>query len=273
MITELRQNEFHKLEYLLNEESCNLEIKSVVLGYNPGWIFVDEVNEPKSAIIWSKGIGGYYLIGKANDAFVNQLSDYFDTELIPRAQALGYNWVEMSGTHDTWNKKMEELFAVRDGYEKTYQRVYRYGDISAFHKNMPSLKEGAKIVAVSPELLQSPYKNMAFLKNNILEWWSDIETFFQKGIGYAVVYEGRIVTTCVTSFMSNTAMESHIMTDEKYRKNGFAKVAVHAFIEGCKEAGISTYWDCMDTNVGSYTLAEYFGYQLKYTYPLYSFKI
>lgn len=274
MITELKREEFYKINHLLDVETCNLEIKSVVHLNNPGWIFVDNTDYPKTAVVWSKGIRGFYLIGDENNSKFNQaLSIYFDDTLIPRAKELGYNRIEISGTSDIWNERMESVFGERQQFDKSYQYVYTYDDIKRFDLLQPKMESSAVVKKVNRELLENNYNNLAFLEGNILAWWDSIDAFLEKGIGYCIVFDNKIVTSCVTSFMGSDAMESHIETVEEYRKKGFARRAVYAFLMACKEKNISTYWDCMATNVGSYTIAEGLGYKRKFTYALYTFNI
>ncbi len=90
MIFELNQLLFSKASHLLNGELINLEIKAVVEGYNPGWVFVDNTENPETAMVWSKGIKGFYFIGDANNSdFNNNINLYIDEEILPRAQSMG----------------------------------------------------------------------------------------------------------------------------------------------------------------------------------------
>lgn len=90
MIFELNQLLFSKESHLLNGELINLEIKAVVEGYNPGWVFVDNIENPETAMVWSKGIKGFYFIGDANNSdFNNNVNLYIDEEILPRAQSMG----------------------------------------------------------------------------------------------------------------------------------------------------------------------------------------
>lgn len=50
MIVELNNDEFFKVMHMLNHNLINLEIKSVVYNFNPGWIFVDDPNSPQTAL-------------------------------------------------------------------------------------------------------------------------------------------------------------------------------------------------------------------------------
>lgn len=82
MIYELNRAQFLNISHLLNGELINLAIKAVVEGYNPGWIFVDNIENPKMAMIWSKGIKGFYFVGESNNLdFNNNINMYIDKEI------------------------------------------------------------------------------------------------------------------------------------------------------------------------------------------------
>jgi len=93
------------------------------------------------------------------------------------------------------------------------------------------------------------------------------------GVGFCIVYNDKIVSSCVSSFVTKKAMESHIVTVDGYRKRGFAKLAVKEFIRFCDIKNYTPYWDCMEDNFGSRALAEGLGYSKKYDYKLYSFEL
>ena len=50
----------------------NIEINAVLNGINPGWVFVNEQINPKTALLWSRGIEGFYFIGEPDNDQFNQ---------------------------------------------------------------------------------------------------------------------------------------------------------------------------------------------------------
>ncbi|WP_105616107.1 GNAT family N-acetyltransferase [Vallitalea okinawensis] len=271
---ELKKEQFHRIEHMLSVDKCNLEIKSVIALNNPGKVYVDNAREPKSAIIWSKGIGGYYLIGEENNpSFVKGLSQYFDEVIIPQSQDLDYNNIEISGTSEIWDDILEMTFDNRAGYHKSYQYVYQFQGLKDQEVKRPPLLDGAEVKRVDGHFLTSDVNNIDFVKNNILEWWASLDLYLEKGIGYCIVYDSKIVASCVTSFMAGDEMESHIETVEDYQRKGFAKYLIYEYLKDCKNKNLIPYWDCMATNIGSYKTAEWHGYKKAFEYPLFTFAI
>ena len=53
-------------------------MKSIVMHFSLGWIFIDDRDSPKTAMVWSKGMCGFYFIGDSDNNDFNEYSnDYF----------------------------------------------------------------------------------------------------------------------------------------------------------------------------------------------------
>ena len=99
------------------------EALAVIEGSNPGWIFADDPNNPRTALVWARGIEGFYLAGDTDStAFLDHLDDYVDRVLKPRLRDLGVTWFEISGGK-SWNPVIENTFAKRN-LESSQQWVY-----------------------------------------------------------------------------------------------------------------------------------------------------
>lgn len=273
MIYELKESEFHRIEHMMEGDLINLEIKSVANRYNPGWIFVDNVKSPKSALVWSKGIEGFYFLGEENNLeFTDYLDTYITDVIISRAKNMGLNRFEFSGTSKEWDIALEKVFENRK-LSRSKQFVYKHKNTAKSLKKQNKLPDCVSVRKVDEEFLRTNIENIDFVKEKVLEWWNTFEDYYNKGIGYCVISENTIVTSCISSFVSDDAMQSHIVTLEKYRKRGFAKMAVSEFLRYCMKNNHEPYWDCMETNVGSREVSESLGYCKDFEYRLYSFKI
>lgn len=270
MIYELKKEEFCKVNPLLKGDLINLEVKAVVEGFNPGWVFVDNVEDPKTTMVWSRGIEGFYFVGDENNPeFNNYINDYIVSEIYPRAKKLGLSSFEFSGTSEEWDKTLREIFEKRD-IEISKQYVYKHKNLQDTSFDNISLEEGYSVRKVDEELLNNSY-NLEYVKEAIYEWWDSFEGFIKYGVGYCILHENKAVCSCVTSFMIDNSMESHIKTKEEYRKKGLATIAVGEFLKYCKANGYEPYWECMEKNYGSRALAEKFGYSKQFEYYLYEF--
>ncbi len=88
MITELNTSDFYKCKSLINEKG-NLEVKAVIKGVNPGRIFVDNSDSPKTGLIWLDNNDGFFFIGdEDNNLFNNCINDFIDKIITPEAKKL-----------------------------------------------------------------------------------------------------------------------------------------------------------------------------------------
>ncbi len=273
MIYELKNRDFKKIEHLLSGDFINLGIKAVIQEFNPGWVFVDNPEKPQTAVIWSKGICGFYFVGDDKNAnFNNSINYYIDKEISPRAKDLGLNSFEFSGTTLEWENTLEGIFHNRDIY-KSKQFVYKYKNLKERTLGEIPLHSDYSVKTVNHELLNSNFANLDFIRSVILEWWDSEEDFLEKGIGFCILHGQEIVSSCISSFVTENSMEPFIVTLENYRKKGLAKKAASEFLKYCKNNGYEHDWDCMEENFGSRALAESLGYDKVFEYSLYRFEL
>ena len=76
--------------YELKQPSSNVlaidcpfpEALAVIESNNPGWVFADDPNTPRTALVWAQGIEGFYLVGDTDSTvFLEYLNDYIDQVL------------------------------------------------------------------------------------------------------------------------------------------------------------------------------------------------
>lgn len=178
---------------------------------------------------------------------------------------------EFSGTSEEWTKTFEQIFKDRE-LDLGRQLVYKKFLFDKLNSEI-LVPKGYKLLDAKDVLVEVDKFKDSFLRKNILSWWSDIESFKEKGIGWCLAYDNEVVCSCVTSFMDNKEMESHIETLEGHQRKGLASAAVLAFIRKAQELEYCLYWDCMEKNYGSRALAEKFNYEKAFEYPLYDFKL
>lgn len=112
----LAQEDFYRVKPLLVGGHQHPEVISIIELNNPGWIFVDQIFKPRSALVWSKGIQGFYLIGDhTNETFIHSLDGFISKSVEPEMKALSLNQFEVSGHHNEWD--FEAIFPSRQLYQ------------------------------------------------------------------------------------------------------------------------------------------------------------
>ena len=269
MIYELRR----PIRCVLASDCPFPEALSVIEGNNPGWIFADDLNAPKAALVWAQGIEGFYLVGDTNSTtFLADLNDYIDHVLEPRLHHSGVTWFEVSGG-EGWNSAIEETFEKRN-LESNQQWVYTLQSIK--YESAMQLEAGGdcELLKVDQHLLADlSASNSEFLLSKLDHFWGSAKAFLKHGLGYVVVCGEEIVSLCCSGFVAGNVHAIDIETEASYRRKGYAEAVAKAFIAECVDRHFQPYWDCMAENVASVQLAEKLGLTKSHAYTLYSFPL
>lgn len=273
MIYELGKSQFKNISHLLVGNRCNLEIKAVTELNNPGWVFADDLQQPKTALVWSKGIEGFYFIGEdKNPGFNNYINDYIDIIIRPRVKQLGLDSFECSGVSLEWDNTIEKLFHKRK-LEKSFQCVYKFKDFESYCLEKKLLDSSYKVKRIDGKLLNSKIHNKEFLLSEIVLFWNSVDDFLQKGIGFCVIDDKLVVSRAISGFVSGNIHEIGIETLKEYRRKGLAKKSAIEFLKYCKKNKFEPYWECMKRNIASASLAESIGFSKDFEYALYEFSL
>ncbi|WP_281975377.1 GNAT family N-acetyltransferase [Halobacillus litoralis] len=274
MIRELDKTEFYKCEKLMNDGG-HLEVEAVIEGNNPGRIFVDHIDAPKTGLIWLGNHDGFFFIGdEENEIFNNQINDFIDEVVSPEAKKMRLKNFIAIGNHSMWDKTIERIFDHRP-MQKTNQNVYK---LKSHYKdnNEPSIKRDYNVLKINKELFENKNEsidNIGFLHSKISEFWSYSDNFFQMGIGYCIVYQNKIVSICFTGFAAENVRGIDIETIEEHEGNKLGQKAAHCVVKDCVSKGMTPYWDCEEANKPSNKIAENIGLESYLTYHVYIFPI
>lgn len=276
MIKELQSSEFYKCKALLHEQG-QLEAKAVVERVNPGRVFVDNVETPASGLIWLGNNDGFFFIGnESNEAFNSELNYFIDTIIIPEARKIELTWFEGIGDHNKWDETIKRVFENRH-LGSWDQRVYilQKEDYKG-NSFEPVIKASYSVVKISESLFQKrdqSVENIDFLQSRILESWSSINSFLEKGIGYCVIYKSKIVSICFSNFAVDNTHAIAIETLKEHQGKKLAQKAALTYVKECLKNNLIPYWDCMDSNKPSIAVAENLGFRNAFNYTGYEFKM
>ncbi|UOQ92232.1 GNAT family N-acetyltransferase [Halobacillus shinanisalinarum] len=273
MITELHTRDFYKCKSLLNEKG-NLEVKAVIEGVNPGRIFVDNNDSPKTGLIWLGNNDGFFFIGnEENKVFNNDINDFIDKIIIPEAKKLQLNYFIAIGNHQRWNKTIEKVFKHRQ-LKMSNQKVYEMQKCNYKEKSTPAIEQEYKVLKINKVLFENndnSLENIEFLRSKLLEFWSSPESFFNKGIGYCIAYNNKIISVCFSGFVAGNVHGLDIETIEAHQGNRLGQEIAHYVVKDCISDGMVPYWDCMETNKPSNVIAQRTGFTNVFNYVVYLF--
>ncbi|MBN9653186.1 GNAT family N-acetyltransferase [Halobacillus sp. GSS1] len=275
MIRELGQSEFHKCEKLVNDEG-HLEVKAVIQGNNPGRIFVDNQESPKTGMIWLGNHDGFFFIGdEENGAFNDHINDFLAQVIFPEAKKMKVHNFIAIGHHSRWEETLERVFKY-ERMQKSNQNVYKMAEIDDINQNEPLIYQDYKVVKINKELLDNTdnkIENVGFLRSKIKEFWSSPLEFFQKGEGYGIIYHNKVVSLCFSGFVAGKVHSIDVETLEEHQENKLGQKAAHNMVKECLRKGLIPYWDCEVKNAPSNTIAKKLGLDMYLNYNVYIFPI
>lgn len=121
-----------------------------------------------------------------------------------------------------------------------------------------ALPAGYAIRPVDAALLSEQPDNEVL--RTLVQGFADEGAFFENGIGFAVTYDGEVVSGASSYAYYNGGIEVEIDTDAAHRRKGLATAVGAKLMLACLEAGKYPNWDAQ--NIESAMLATKLGYRL-----------
>lgn len=236
--------------------------QAICQGHNPGRVFVDQQDAPRTALIGTT-VGYFLLAGESAPEQLPSLHQILHESLLPAAQAAGETGFILLPADESWKPHLPTLLPGCEVLE-IYRRPFAF-DAAQFAKHAPiQIPDGFQLLPVDAGLAE---------RVGILGSWATVEDFLAHGLGVALVAGEEIASVCTSVFASRTRVELDIHTAEKYQRRGFATLTARAFIAACLERGLHPNWECFWENAPSIALAERVGFRALPDYPVYYWEI
>ncbi len=256
---ELEKHEFKRVVHLLNGVKQAVLPYAVCEGYNPGRVFVDDVNHPETLLIWTPV--GYYFLVLGQVQILGGLSRLLTETFIPASKELGETGYILVAALDDWQEKTSALLGGREVI-KIFRRPFSFNvdKFTARGNWRAQIPDGFQLKRVDESLAE---------KAGVLGSWASLDDFMAHGIGYALMDGDRIASVCASVFASSTHVEIDVHTEDEYRRRGFASMTASALIEECLRQGRQPNWECFWENEESTALALKLGFEQLADYPVY----
>lgn len=250
----------------------NLFARSVVEHKIPGKVFVDDPGNPKT----------YYVIHPYGMSllFGDSANETFNTSF--RNYALNYNhernkheWMQASPGN--WHNVLNELFKnelVKSADNTTRQEtgIVELNTRVNFKFNRDNYQALRK-TNTDPEIkiIRTDSRIFRDMKGSVVPayFWKSEDDFMKNGIGFSLLYKGKLASTAYSSFIHDDKLELGIETVEEFRGRGFAAYPCSALLDYCIENNYEPIWACRLENTGSYKLAQKAGFIPSLEQPYY----
>ena len=257
------QNSYLDLISLYSNQSYFFPIiNSVLEGKQKGKVLVDNTDNPSLFLIISNsGYSQFLRISNEVDSYqsiVRFLNEFEQFDELPKKlwiyniPDLTHNYFQVGGKHSSNNITENSKINIT---ERTRYYFY-FGGITLEKNELMSSFSLDNIQNVTQEL------NL-----NILDkFYVSYEDAVINSFGVFLSDGNQVITTCYAAAVSNNFAEIDIVTNEKFRKMGFAKLIANHFIERCVSVGVVPVWDCYSNNLASMNTALALGFKEMYRY-------
>jgi hypothetical protein len=258
-------NGFDVLRPLIVDMKHHLSVHALVEGTMPGWAYVDDPQNPRSAFAYNNE--GWYLIGNAqNQPFNSWLRTFLCDQILPDVRLRGED-IPLHFHPGDWQQAAAEILPGLV-YKVDYQQYFRFtGPLFVASDDLPA---GCTLRPVDAALLakqeQSP------ISRRLIAWaeggFGSVEAFLEVGIGMCLERDEQIVCWCMPDCAAGDWCEIGIHTLESERRKGFAARTVAATVEGCIARGYRHIgWHCWSGNEASARLAQKVGFTKALDHP------
>jgi RimJ/RimL family protein N-acetyltransferase len=263
---ELDSGDFARARDAFRSMSHNLAVESIIRGLTPGRIYVDNREDPSSALTWFKG--RVFLSGDPDDrSFANGVSEILSSPYRDMVVRHGGSGFALYYHPESWGTRLGEMLpnASRTRHRRLYYRLdasKRSWDVSP--------PEGYALLPIDSELLErTDLEDIDGVVDEMKSERSTVEAFLEKSFGYCVVHSCAIVGWCMSEYNAGDRCELGIATAEGHRRRGLATLTGRAAIREAVSKGITDIgWHCYASNTPSVATAERLGFARGMEYPV-----
>jgi GNAT superfamily N-acetyltransferase len=252
-LVELPPDRFGAVRSLISR--ARVPAQAVLAGRAPGRVFVNDARQPTAAFVWDE-FRFCYLAGDSNDsAFVTGLADLMANELLPAARSSHDPTVVLDPDAPGWFDHLDQLMPGVWRVRALRQTFTFDPACFAWRDRTDRIPEGMRVEPIAGHLAREIVNPLV----GIL--WRSVDDFLSDGVGFCVLADDTIASTCLSAFIARQRVEISIDTHPDYRRQGLATLCGAAFVAYCLEHHLEPVWECWNNNVPSIQLGSKLGFQ------------
>ncbi len=266
VIYKLDKKDYQKVRTLLRtpEQKNDLMLNAIINGTNRGTIYVDNIEQPQTALVDETGVISIFIGDAANEKFIYPLREFIDNQLkIDTYESCGGTYFLALIPDENWEKVMKKVVSHRE-YEWDYEHYFQFNreKFNALKSGYKPLPKEYTIKKIDAEVINNDSDKIIF--NVLDEFWYSVDDFLQQGLGYCVLKGDKIISACLSCCVNGKDHEISVETyDEEEMNKGLATLVCAAYLEHCMENGLTPHWSTLETNVESNRLGEKLGFEFK----------
>ncbi len=267
MIYELERSQFDRVRGLFEpftgwQPFCT----AVVEGAHSGRVFVDQLENPRTAFLNHNDPWSYFVGDPSNQAFNCALN-----QAIWARAAFPENVPSLLGTcaSDGWDAALKTILAPREPITARRRHYVCHAHAHKLaHERVPG---GFTVQKMDASLLDRPGFVLPNEVREFIEKYRDADRPAFRDYGFVAIHEetNQVVSWTTVDAVSRGVGDVGLQTLPEYRRRGLAAITTAAALEYGLENGLSTIvWTCADDNVGSIRTTERLGLQRQKDYAL-----
>lgn len=267
----VNKKDYSKILKIISTKKHSIFPATVCEGNNQGWIYADNLEEPKSALVYTNYLGGTLVGNHNNKDFINNLKENLDKIILPEVKLDNDEEFNLSGDKEEWDPIIKDIFSNK---QVDIQPIKRFEYIKSKNNYTPFINKEFVFKEINLDLLNdSEIENIHLLNEEIDVWFKGKEDFIENNFGFVALKDNMLCGWCIGVCKHFNKVEIAIETIEQFQKNGIATILSHLFIEYCNNSGLIPEWECMDWNKASELIALKLGFIHEYNYNLYSIEL
>lgn len=216
-----------------------------------GAIFVDDADDPQKGILVNKN-KWLYSFGELSDKDMGMVTAELDKIIASDSDVAVWFGIDVS-SYDYLERETD--YQLMNCPRYTFEYTY---------KTLPEVNLNYEVIEMDSHLIH----NNKAIRDVILDYWNDIDTFIKHGFGLAMHDGDENVCIILSASNDGHEVEINIETNPKYRGCGNAFNISKVFIDRCVEKGLTPKWDCLVSNVASQKLAAKLGFHKVSSYDV-----
>jgi RimJ/RimL family protein N-acetyltransferase len=269
MLFRLEPQAYWRVQTLYANLQYNLVIDSIIDGNTPAWVYVDDQDTSKTGLMWNKQ-DALLLAGHHDHAEVNQaLNRILVEQVIPHAKQRGIPELSLHYSPQDWEEKSNELLKGLN-HQKAHRRYYT--SLRPRIDWRSKIPTHCEVRPIDLSLLENEgIGNINQVKGWVSSFWVSFQDYVKTGFGYCLLYQGILVSWCLSVYASGRHYELGLATMPEFQNRGYATLVAAACVDHCAANRFVAHWHCWDGNLSSIAVAEKVGFERPVGYSVYKF--
>ena len=269
MLDELSRKSRRQANEVFTPLDHHAAVGSILSGLTDSSVYVDNKDEPKCALTWTKS--RIFLSGELNDEDNRRAAEIIREKI--RIDSLNRGARYFVLYFDT-EMSQQDLLELLDGV-KAHPDTRNYYELDTRTREWGEAeRDWFRLEIIDRRFLNGPYKNLDRVEEEMCSERSSVDDFLEKSAGVCGVIGDEVVSWCMSEYNHGKRYEIGIATVEKHRQKGLATSTAEVLMRTCMEHGFSQVgWHCWKRNEPSNRTALRLGFRFVESYPVYVLEV